>query len=222
MKKLVIFGLADLAELVNFYFEHDSDYQVTAFTVDHKYKKMDQFCGLPVYDFEEISKQCPPEQYEMFIAIGYSHMNQIRQEKYKTAKQKGYRLASYISTHATCLIERSHIGENCLILEDSTIQPFVEIGNNVIIWSGGHIGHHAKIGDHVFLAPHVALAGRTCVGNNCFLGINATVHDHVVIGENCVIGAGALITRDTEPGAVYKAEYARKDGRKSGEVTYFT
>ena len=40
-------------------------------------------------------------------------------------------------------------GENCFILEDNTMQPFVVIGDNVTLWSGNHIGHHARIGDQL-------------------------------------------------------------------------
>jgi NDP-sugar pyrophosphorylase family protein len=47
------------------------------------------------------------------------------------------------------------LGENCLVLEDNTIQPFASIGRNVTLWSGNHIGHHAQIRDHCFIASHV-------------------------------------------------------------------
>lgn len=221
MKKLIIFGSGDFAEIAKFYFEKDSEYCVEAFALDCGYRKTDMFCGLPVYDFENIEQRFLPDEYEMFIAIAYSHMNKAREEKYKEAKQKGYKLASYISTHMTRWIERDQIGDNCFILEDNTIQPFVKIGNNVILWSGNHIGHHAQIGNHVFIASHVVLSGRTCVGDYSFLGVNAAVNDHVKIAERCVIGSGALITRDTEPDSVYKNPFTPKYVKSSGEINYF-
>lgn len=221
MNKLVVFGMDDLAQVAKFYFEHDSDYQVAAFAVDKEYRTADEFCGLPVLDFENIEEKFAPEEYEMFIAVAYSHVNQVREEKYNAAKAKGYKLASYISTKMTCWIDRDQIGDNCFILEDNTIQPFVTIGNNVIIWSGNHIGHHAQIGNHVFITSHVVLSGRTSVGNNSFVGVNATVNDHVAIAEGCVIGSGALITRDTEPRSVYKNQYTPKYERTSDQIGYF-
>ena len=66
-KKLVIFGLDDMAEVVKFMFERDSDYQVAAFTVDRAFKTQDRFCGLPVCDFETVEQIYPPEEYEMFL-----------------------------------------------------------------------------------------------------------------------------------------------------------
>ena len=48
MKKVIIFGLGDNAELAKFYFENDSDLSVSAFTVNKEYIKDKDFCDLPV------------------------------------------------------------------------------------------------------------------------------------------------------------------------------
>ena len=221
MKNLIIFGTDDMAEVIAYLFEHDSDYRVAAFTVDRAYREGDSLFGRPLCDFETVQEVYPPEQYEMFIAIGYSQINRLRARKYQEAKAKGYRLATYISSHATCFPPMEDIGDNTFIFEDNTIQPFVKIGSNVILWSGNHVGHHARIGDHAFVTSHVVLSGRTVVGDYAFIGVNATVHDHVQIGEGCVIGSGALITRDTEPGAVYKNPYTPKYEAESSQINYF-
>lgn len=221
MKKLVLFGTGDLAEIARFYFEKDAGYEVAAFTVDRKYKKADSFLELPVYDFAHIEEKFPPDEYEMFIAMAYTHLNKTREDKFNEAKKKGYTLASYISSRITCWIEKEDIGENCFILEDNTIQPFVKIGNNTMLWSGNHIGHHAEIGNHVFITSHVVLSGRTKVGDNSFIGVNATINDHVEIAPKCVIGSGALITKNTEEGCVYKSKYTEKYKKTSEEIPYF-
>ena len=38
-KKLVIFGIANFAEIAHYYFSNDSEYEVVAFTVDTAYVK---------------------------------------------------------------------------------------------------------------------------------------------------------------------------------------
>lgn len=202
MKELIIFGTADIAQLAYCYFSNDSDYRVAAFTVDAEYMKVNEFCGLPVVPFEEVINHYPPERYDMFVALSYSNLNQIRKEKYLAANSLGYHLASYISSHATILNE-FRIGDNCFILEDNTIQPFVSIRNNVTLWSGNHIGHHSTIHDHCFLASHIVVSGGVEIGEACFIGVNATLRDHIKIGERCVIGAGALILADADPEGVY-------------------
>ena len=52
MKKLVIFGITDAAELAHYYFNSDSDFEVVAFTVDEAFRKEETFCGLPVVAFD--------------------------------------------------------------------------------------------------------------------------------------------------------------------------
>jgi acetyltransferase-like isoleucine patch superfamily enzyme len=93
--------------------------------------------------------------------------------------------------------------ENCFVLEDNTVQPFVKIGNNVTLWSGNHIGHHSVIGDNTFITSHVVISGGVDVGRNCFIGVNATVHDHVRLADYTLVGAASLINKDTEPYGVY-------------------
>lgn len=157
-KPLVIFGSAEIAQLAHYYFTRDSNYEVAAFTVDSAYMKENLFCGLPVVPFEELIYTHPPDQYDVFVALSYSKLNAIRKEKYLAAKAQGYKLASYISSKATVLND-GHMGENCFILEDNTIQPFVVIGNNITLWSGNHIGHHSTIKDHCFISSHVVVSG---------------------------------------------------------------
>ena len=202
MKKLVIFGAADAAQLADFYFSRDSDYEVVAFTVDEAFRQQQEFCGKPVVDFASVADHYPPSDHEFFVALGYSRLNQLRIEKYNAARALGYRLASYISSRATVLND-GHFGDNCFILEDNTIQPFVRIGNNVTLWSGNHVGHHSVIADHCFLASHIVVSGRVEIGEACFIGVNVTLRDHLRIGPRNIVGAGAILLRDAEAGGVY-------------------
>ena len=55
MKKLIIFGTGELAQIVHYFFKHDSDYCPVAFTVDGAYLEEANYEGLPVVAFEE----CP-------------------------------------------------------------------------------------------------------------------------------------------------------------------
>ena len=204
-KPLILFGAGDIAELAHSYFTTDSEYEVVAFTVDAEFVTQDTFCGCPVIPFEELTARFAPEQHALFVAMSYSGLNAPRKEKYLAAKDMGYTIASYISSRASVL-SNGAIGENCFILEDNTIQPFVNIGNNVTLWSGNHIGHHSTLKDHSFIASHVVISGGVTVEEQCFIGVNATLRDHIMIGARCVIGAGALILADVEPEGVYMAK----------------
>lgn len=216
MKKVVVFGLDDLGELAHFYLTNDSPHSVIAFSVDEQYMDGDQWCGLPVIPFEQIETEFPPDQYAMLVAVGYSKVNRIREEKYNAAKEKGYELISYISSKSTYY--GSEVGDNCFIFEDNTIQPFTTIGNNVIMWSGNHLGHHTTVGDHCFLTSHVVISGGVEIGTHCFFGVNATVRDHITIGDRNVIGMGAVLVQDAEPGGVYTGNPATRRAQKSASL----
>jgi sugar O-acyltransferase (sialic acid O-acetyltransferase NeuD family) len=200
-KPLVIFGTGDIAELAHFYFSR-AERPVAAFTVDGAYLKEPSFRGLAVVPFEEVRDVYPPTGFDLFVAVSYTKLNAVRKEKYLAALGMGYRLASYVSDRATVLNE-GRIGDNCFILEDNTIQPFVTIGNNVTLWSGNHIGHHSTIRDHCFLASHVVVSGGVEIGEQSFIGVNVTLRDHVRIGPRCVLGAGTLLLQDAEADGVY-------------------
>lgn len=201
-KSLVIFGAGEIAQLAHYYFSNDSNYNIAAFSVDANYIKESSFCGLPLLPFEEVLQNYPPESNDFFVALSYAKLNAVRKEKFLAVKEKGYMLASFISSRAT-ILNNGQIGENCFILEDNTIQPFVKIGSNVTLWSGNHIGHHSVIGDHTFIASHVVVSGGVEIGEQCFIGVNATLRDHIKIGDKCVVGAGALLLSDAAPDGVY-------------------
>jgi sugar O-acyltransferase (sialic acid O-acetyltransferase NeuD family) len=201
-KKLIVFGTGDIAQLANYYFDIDSDYNVVAFTADKEYCNESTFENKPLIPFEEIVQQYSPLVHEIFIAISYAQMNKLRAQKYNEAKAKNYKFASYISSKCTYLSQYTP-GENAFILEDNTIQPFAKIGNNVILWSGNHIGHHSIIEDHCFISSHVVVSGGVKIEEYCFVGINSTIRDHVNIAKESVIGAGSIIMKDTLEKEVY-------------------
>ncbi len=88
-------------------------------------------------------------------------------------------------------------------MEHNTIQPFVEIGENVTLWSGNHIGHHSRIGDNAFIASQAVMSGNVIVGPHSFIGVNATLRDNIALGRACVVGAGALVLADAPDETVF-------------------
>jgi sugar O-acyltransferase (sialic acid O-acetyltransferase NeuD family) len=194
-RRIVVFGIGEIAELADFYFTHDSDCEVAGFTVDSAFMKQTEFRGRPVVPFEQVSERFPPDRFECFVAVSYAKINAVRAEKVAAARAKGYRLATYLSSRAT-VFPGFALKENCFILEDNTIQPFATIGANVTLWSGNHIGHHSTIEDDVFLASHIVVSGGVRIGQGSFVGVNVTIRDHVTIGSKCVLGAGALVLED--------------------------
>lgn len=217
MAKLVVFGAGDIGKLAHLYFTRDSEHEVVAFAVDRQYRREDTFLSLPLVDFEEVMDRFPPKTHKMFVALSYARMNKARAEKYQRAKELGYGLASYVSSRCTFLAEQP-VGDNCFILEDNTIQPFVEIGSNVTLWSGNHIGHDSVIEDHCFITSHVVVSGHVRVGAYSFIGVNATLRNSISVAPETLIGAGSIIMKDTVPKGVYMPERAKLFPKTSDQI----
>jgi sugar O-acyltransferase (sialic acid O-acetyltransferase NeuD family) len=215
---LVIVGDSLFAEIAHEYFEHDSPYDVVAFSVEDAYRGRDELRGLPVVAFETLHETFDPARCSVFVAITYGQINRVRTRLADAAAAKGFALASYVSSRAFAWGNVA-IGEHCFIFEDNTLQPFVRIGRNCVVWSGNHIGHHSTIEDNVFIASHVVISGSVTVGENCFIGVNATLVNDVTIGRDSWIGPSVVITRDVEPATVWQP--ARSNRRDVSSLELF-
>lgn len=202
-KPLVIVGDSAFAEIAYEYFTFDSEYEVVAFSVERNYLRTEELAGLPVVEFESLENRFDPDSHYVYAAITYQKINRLRSRLAHEAKMKGYRLASYVSSRAF-LWRNVEIGEHCFIFEDNTVQPFVKLGSNVVLWSGNHIGHHSTIGSNCFVSSHVVISGFVDVGENCFLGVNSTLINNISIGRDTWIGPSVVLKRDVPEGAFYK------------------
>lgn len=205
MAKVVLFGNTDYTQVVWWYLENDSEHEVVAFTVNKEYLEEDELCGLPVVPYENVLSLYPPDEYKMFIAVGYAKRNKIRAELYHTARASGYELISYVHSSAINQCDLP-IGDNCFIAENVVIVPFASFGNNVVIWTSSTLAHHSRVDDHSFVSHHVAISGHAKVSAYCFVGANSTVRDGITLAKSSLIGAGANILEDTVENGVYKGQ----------------
>ncbi|MBX9570447.1 MAG: acetyltransferase [Candidatus Obscuribacterales bacterium] len=216
-KDLVIFGNKDIAELALFYFSKDSQFRPVAFTVDNEFITGEDLFGLPQVPFEQVQDHFSPDTHSMFVALSYTQLNQLRRAKCNQSVEKGYSLATYVSSKAS-VWDRNQIGHNGFILENVVVQPFAQIRNNVTIWSGTHIGHHTVIEEDCFITSQVVVSGGVTVGQGSFIGVNATLRDHISIGERCVIGAGAWISASIESEGVYITKASERSNIPSSKL----
>tara|TARA_R110002096_G_scaffold42144_2_gene113723 strand:- start:18553 stop:19233 length:681 start_codon:yes stop_codon:yes gene_type:complete len=208
MKPIVLFGAGKIAEVVLYYLQHHSDYEVSAITVDREHLPGEAWNGLPVVPFDEVAGAFPAEAYDMFVVLGYQEMNGLRARKVDEARQKGYHLISYVHPDAG-VPKDCQIGENCFLMQNTLIHPRVILGDNVFVWSGAMIGHHSTIGDHCWLTSCANISGVVTAGNNCFFAVNSTVGHGVTVGERCFIGANALVTKCTDDDEVFLTESSK-------------
>lgn len=207
-KPLVLFGTGKIAEVVHYYATKMCGFEVAAFCVDEAYLTSAEFLGKPVHPFDTIESAYLPSEYDMFVALGYHQMNELRKTKYEAAKAKGYHLVSITSPESVLPANLIH-GDNCFIMPPALIHPFVTLGNNAFIWSGALIGHHSTIGDHCWLTSSCNIGGNTNIGECTFIAMGATISHSIEIGAACFIGANTLVTKKMNNEQVVIAESSK-------------
>lgn len=215
--KVIVFGTEHLSSLAWYCLTHDSEHEVAGFTVDAAYQTCRELHGCPVVPFESVERQFPPEAFAMLVPLGYRNVNGLRAERYRQGKAKGYRFISYVSSRASVWPDLS-IGENCMIYDQAAIQPFAEIGDNVVMRSGSLVSHHARVEDHCFVAAHAVIGGGASIGACSVLGLNSAVRDGIRVAARCIVAAGAAVLRDTEPDGIYIGSPARRSGVSSDRM----
>jgi sugar O-acyltransferase (sialic acid O-acetyltransferase NeuD family) len=208
---LIIFGTGTFSA-VAFLFFKEAGIQVEAFTADADFiaaNQLETFEGRPVVPFETVEDRFSPQRFEMFVAMGYSGTNAMRTEKFLAAKAKGYRLASLIHPTA-CVASNVRYGENCLLLEQVVLQPYVSIGNNVFFWTGAAIFHHTVVQDHCFIGGRSVIAGCSRIGEGCFIGTNAIIRDYIELPAKSIVGAGAVVLKSPQYAMVHRARPAEQ------------
>jgi acetyltransferase-like isoleucine patch superfamily enzyme len=196
----MIFGTSMMAKIVHFYFTRDLGREIVGFTVDKQYNSGELFCGLEVFNFEDISRTHPSKDYELFIAIGPSKMNSVREEKFNMAKSMGYTLASFVSKNAVC---DSRIGENCFVADFAVVNPFVTLGSNTFVWEYSFLGNDSIVGNNCFISPRSTVSTFSEIKDNCVLGTASVVKTRVVVDTRSLIGAHSYISRDTPAFSVF-------------------
>ena len=87
MKKLVIFGNGQVADIMFSYFQKNDEYNVVAFCVDDKFQSKKKHLNLPLLPFSKLKKLHPINDYFIFVAISYTQMNKKRKDKYNQIKK---------------------------------------------------------------------------------------------------------------------------------------
>lgn len=194
-KKTLIFGVNALAQQLYEWLMEDK-IPVEAFVIDEQYKQeKSQFCGKPIVYTSSLLHDFPTSQYNMIVAIGYTKMNSVRNEKYLQLKKLGYDIIGY--KHPTALVLTDDIGEGNIFFENVTIGKHAKIGNGNIFRPCCLLAHHASVQSFNFFAISSSIAGSVKIGSNCFFGNNCTVKNRIKIDDYTLVGAGCYLSKDT-------------------------
>lgn len=199
MKKILIFGITDLAENLYYHLKSE-DKIVDGFCINEAYITSYQLFGLPVYSFEKLSSIFEDCEIEFYVCIGYKKMNNFRKKIFSEIEEKGYVVKSY--RHRTAQVYASSIGKGNLFFENSYVGMYSNIGDGNIFYPGSMVAHHTDVGNFNFFSISSSIAGKVKIGNLNFLGNNASTKDRINIGNEVLVGASAYVDRNLYDGQV--------------------
>ena len=216
---LLIYGNGNMARMLYEFLKQQ--FEVIAFTVDDACINSTHFCGLPLAPFSTVERRYSPKEHCMIIAVGFIAMNKIRDDKYREAKEKGYKFANYI--HPTVVRHDTvTFGENNIVLDYASIHPYCSLGNSNFISSMTNLGHDCVVGNSCWINSGVSLAGEVKLNDNCFLGVNVAISHRVSLGSRNFIGANTLVNKDTDEDTVLLSDGGEKFPLTSEAFIKFT
>ncbi|MGF6924158.1 DapH/DapD/GlmU-related protein [Paraburkholderia sp. 40] len=178
-RKIVVFGISPFSRMVCSLFA-DSGADTVVRTAHQRFIPQDEHGDLPFVPFETLPQSHPPHEYEVFVALEHARQNIARAEIAETARQQGYRLASYVSPSAQ-LGARVVIGEHSLVLEGAIAQYDVRIGNNVIVGARCFFGQGTEIGENAYFGSAVFVDRFSKIGRHCTIGSQVRIAESVKV-----------------------------------------
>ncbi len=107
----------------------------------------------------------------------------------------------------------TNIHPDCFLdgLETLAIGDNVDIGDQVMMWCGGH---DVQSPDYVAVKTPIVIENRACIFARAMLVRG------VRIGEGAVVAAGSIVTKDVPPYTIVAGNPAGKIGERTKNLTY--
>ena len=215
MKKVVIIGAANYADIVKFYVEKELHTEVSAYAVNKEFfVPNEKRNGIPITVLEDIEKDFPSKDYDICLGLIGNNMYEDRERIYNDLKNKGYNFPNIICKSAS--IDSVIDGDANIIFPGVVIGPYCKIGCGNIIWQNVVIAHQNTVGNFNNFSAGSIMAGLSKVEDHCFLGNNCEINNFKTVRRGTLVGAGAFVAKDTEEySVIVPARSIVLEGKKS-------
>lgn len=194
MDNLIIVGCSKTASHAYSFIKDHGLYNVIGFALNELYKNETTFHGLKVYTLERLREEVGHDDFSVFVAMLWNHLNRDRKQVYDYCKAQGFKMANLISPLSSIRSELP--GDNCWVHDYVVIQQDAKLGSDLAIMSGTLIGANTNIGSHCFFGARSIIGGGSSIGEQSFVGINSVVFDDTLVGKKCIVGACTAVKRN--------------------------
>lgn len=148
---------------------------------------------------DEILANYSPDEYEIHITLVYTSPVNLNLRKKLIEKYNQYQFHTFFSD-TSIVTPNAMVGSGTATMVSSIVNRS-KIGDNCIINTGAIIEHGCKVGNNVFVGPHATVCGDTTIEDNVLIGAGSVIRDGISICSDVVIGMGAIVTESiTSPG----------------------
>lgn len=196
MKKIIIFGTGDFADILAAKLEENSDNIIVGYTLNKKYIVSAYYKDRKLLPFEELNEIIKPNECSLYLGVIGKGMFEERERLFYEIVQKGYNIANYISPCAH--VKTPNIGTGNIIMENVVIEKHCQIGNGNIIWPNVVMPHHNQIGNFNNISPSVSFSGFSKIGSRCFIGNNASLNNSVTVNDCALVGGGVFVSENLD------------------------
>lgn len=198
--KSVIIGAGTYGEVYLAYLQ-EAGVEVVGFLDDSEAMQGASVRGVPVLGKVDLLKTLAGTHgiRAVYCPLGN---NRLRVQFLKRARKFGYETPNYI--HPSVIVSPNvKIGQGVYILLGTTIMPYAEIRDFVMISMGVRLAHHTVLNEGTFLSTGVNFGASMIAEKFAYVGISATIMTGVKkLGEDCLVGAGAVVIKDVPANAV--------------------
>lgn len=216
MKEIIILGAGkgffETHELIKAINKEKLRYEIIGILDDDNNKHGEYLEGVKVLGGLALVEKFRENKDIYFVfAIGSVYTRNIRGEIMKKLNIYPERFVTLIHPRAE-IASTAKIGYGCIIHAGTTILPYAEISNFVVMVFNSYIGLFSKIGEYSLITSHVVILNYVVIEKMSFIGVNASIKDELKIAENSVVGIGSVVTHDTKIGELVMGNPARSVG----------
>jgi acetyltransferase EpsM len=111
-------------------------------------------------------------------------------------------LIGYNVHHISAIISSSAtIGKGTFLAPNVNVGLLCHIGEDCVVFSNSTIEHDSSIGKLSYISPGVTICGKVEIGNYCYIGPGSIISAGVKIGHRCIVGAGSTVLKNLPDGS---------------------